>query len=86
MNELSKKQFFMVCLLFRPVRDDDGETTTMAPPTKTRPLYEIPYMFEAREFLRKKLIGKKVHTCAMYTAGIVGKLRGSHIDADGFIH
>lgn len=25
-----------------------------------RPLYDIPYMFEAREFLRKKLIGKKV--------------------------
>lgn len=27
---------------------------------RARPLYEIPYMFEAREFLRKKLIGKKV--------------------------
>jgi len=27
---------------------------------KSRPLYDIPYMFEAREFLRKKLIGKKV--------------------------
>lgn len=27
-----------------------------------RPLYDIPYMFEAREFLRKKLIGKKVRT------------------------
>ncbi|XP_057313006.1 staphylococcal nuclease domain-containing protein 1-like [Hydractinia symbiolongicarpus] len=26
-----------------------------------RPLYDIPYMFEAREFLRKKLIGKKVN-------------------------
>lgn len=25
-----------------------------------RPLYDIPYMFEAREFMRKKLIGKKV--------------------------
>ncbi|KAK1789576.1 hypothetical protein P4O66_015478 [Electrophorus voltai] len=25
-----------------------------------RPLYDIPYMFEAREFLRKKLIGKKM--------------------------
>lgn len=23
-------------------------------------MYDIPYMFEAREFLRKKLIGKKV--------------------------
>lgn len=27
---------------------------------RPRPLYDIPYMFEAREFLRKKLIGKKV--------------------------
>ncbi|KAK3517979.1 hypothetical protein QTP70_029100 [Hemibagrus guttatus] len=30
-----------------------------------RPLYDIPYMFEAREFLRKKLIGKKISkTCS----------------------
>ncbi|XP_074613274.1 staphylococcal nuclease domain-containing protein 1-like [Acropora palmata] len=28
---------------------------------KPRPLYDIPYMLEAREFLRKKLIGKKVN-------------------------
>jgi hypothetical protein len=27
---------------------------------RTRPLYDVPYMFEAREFMRKKLIGKKV--------------------------
>ena len=25
-----------------------------------RPIYDIPYMFEAREFMRKKIIGKKV--------------------------
>ena len=30
-----------------------------------RPLYDIPYMFEAREFLRKKLIGKTVSVRAM---------------------
>jgi len=30
------------------------------------PLYEVPYMFEAREFLRKKLIGKKVHILIDY--------------------
>jgi len=30
------------------------------PRARVRPLYDIPYMFEAREFLRKKLIGKKV--------------------------
>jgi len=30
------------------------------PRARPRPLYDVPYMFEAREFLRKKLIGKKV--------------------------
>ncbi|KAK2184568.1 hypothetical protein NP493_260g03038 [Ridgeia piscesae] len=30
------------------------------PRMRSRPLYDIPYMFEAREFLRKKLISKKV--------------------------
>lgn len=34
--------------------------------TRMRPLYEIPYMFEAREFLRKKLIGKKVNVVVDY--------------------
>lgn len=33
---------------------------------KLRPLYDIPYMFEAREFLRKKLIGKKVNVTVDY--------------------
>ncbi|XP_041110536.1 staphylococcal nuclease domain-containing protein 1 [Polyodon spathula] len=31
-----------------------------------RPLYDIPYMFEAREFLRKKLTGKKVNVTVDY--------------------
>ena len=31
-----------------------------------RPLYDIPFMFEAREFVRKKLIGKKVHVTVDY--------------------
>ena len=31
-----------------------------------RPLYDVPYMFEAREFLRKKLIGKKVNLSVDY--------------------
>lgn len=33
---------------------------------KGRSLYEIPYMFDAREFLRKKLIGKKVQVSVDY--------------------
>ncbi|XP_019633158.1 PREDICTED: staphylococcal nuclease domain-containing protein 1-like [Branchiostoma belcheri] len=33
---------------------------------RIRPLYDVPYMFEAREFLRKKLIGKKVNVSVDY--------------------
>ncbi|PIK48262.1 putative nuclease domain-containing protein 1 [Apostichopus japonicus] len=33
---------------------------------RIRPLYDIPYMFEAREFLRRKLIGKKVSVTVDY--------------------
>lgn len=33
---------------------------------RVRPLYDIPWMFEAREFLRKKLIGKKVNVTVDY--------------------
>ncbi|XP_075161828.1 staphylococcal nuclease domain-containing protein 1 [Haematobia irritans] len=51
----------------RPPRDTrvvagaDGEEVKAPPRSKNyRPLYEIPFMFEAREFLRKKLINKKV--------------------------
>jgi staphylococcal nuclease domain-containing protein 1 len=32
-----------------------------------RPLYEIPYLFEARELLRKRLIGKTVRVVTDYT-------------------
>jgi staphylococcal nuclease domain-containing protein 1 len=35
-------------------------------PKGFRPLYDIPWMFEAREFLRKKLIGKKVNVDVDY--------------------
>ncbi len=31
-----------------------------------RPLYEIPYLFEARELLRKRLIGKTVRVVTDY--------------------
>merc|ERR1711936_464517 len=31
-----------------------------------KPLYDIPFMFEAREFLRKKLIGQQVHVVVDY--------------------
>ncbi|KAA8580217.1 hypothetical protein FQN60_005752, partial [Etheostoma spectabile] len=43
----------------RPPRIE-GEEKNKDKDKRFRPLYDIPYMFEAREFLRKKLIGKKV--------------------------
>uniref|UniRef100_A0A8C5RB67 TNase-like domain-containing protein n=1 Tax=Laticauda laticaudata TaxID=8630 RepID=A0A8C5RB67_LATLA len=42
---------------------------------KLRPLYDIPYMFEAREFLRRKLIGKKV---SLVGGGMWGSPAGGH--------
>ncbi|CAL1537379.1 unnamed protein product [Lymnaea stagnalis] len=60
--ENSFKKVFLASI--RPPRPADAtgdgpvkETTSK----RSRPLYDIPYMFEAREFLRKKLIGKKVN-------------------------
>ncbi|KAI4470620.1 ebna2 binding protein [Holotrichia oblita] len=44
--------------------DDDGKPAPR--PKGFRPLYDIPWMFEAREFLRKKLIDKKVHVVVDY--------------------
>ncbi len=41
--------------------EEKKETQRKDPRARSRPLYDIPYMFEAREFLRKKLIGKKVN-------------------------
>lgn len=45
----------------------EGEDGKPVPrPKGFRPLYDIPWMFEAREFLRKKLIDKKVHVSVDY--------------------
>ena len=41
-----------------------AEGTDAGPPS--RALYEVPYLFEAREFLRKRLIGKKVNVTVDY--------------------
>jgi len=61
-NKEYKKIFFSS---LRPPRSmpKDSETQENGPSRdgkRGRPLYDIPYMFEAREFLRKKLVGKKV--------------------------
>ncbi|CAH1799685.1 unnamed protein product [Owenia fusiformis] len=45
----------------RPVQQEETEEKKPVSKARTRPLYDIPYMLEAREFLRKKLINKKVN-------------------------
>lgn len=50
---------FLLTNNFHTHRTEDGENKP--PKTKmSRPLYEIPWLFEAREYLRKKLVGKTV--------------------------
>uniref|UniRef100_A0A8C4STL7 Staphylococcal nuclease domain-containing protein n=1 Tax=Erpetoichthys calabaricus TaxID=27687 RepID=A0A8C4STL7_ERPCA len=49
----------------RPPRIE-GDEKNRDKDKRFRPLYDIPYMFEAREFLRKKLIGKKVNVSVDY--------------------
>ncbi|KAH9499055.1 nuclease domain-containing protein [Bulinus truncatus] len=56
------KKIFLASI--RPPRPADAQgdaPVKEALNKRSRPLYDIPYMFEAREFLRKKLIGKKVN-------------------------
>ena len=43
----------------RPPRPEDTDSSAKRGPD-FRPLYDVPFMFEAREFLRKKLIGHQV--------------------------
>jgi staphylococcal nuclease domain-containing protein 1 len=53
----------------RPPRREgtaDGAPATVAGGRKFLPLYDIPYMFEAREFLRKKLVGKRAQIAIDY--------------------
>ncbi|KAK8384015.1 hypothetical protein O3P69_016033 [Scylla paramamosain] len=59
----TNKKIFLSSI--RPPRQ--GETDAPRPPGKNfRPLYDIPWLFEAREFLRKKLIGQKVQCSVDY--------------------
>lgn len=53
----------------RPPRAEDAggkDAEQKTPGRQFRPLYDIPFMFEAREFLRKRLIGKKVQVTVDY--------------------
>ena len=46
--------------------EDRGDRPKGSGTTQFRPLYDIPFMFEAREFLRKKLIGQNVQITVDY--------------------
>lgn len=48
------------------VADEEGKMP--ARPKNFRPLFDIPWMYEAREFLRKELIGKKVNCVLDYVS------------------
>jgi len=64
----SKKIFFSSLRPPRaqPKEDGSAENGPARDGKRGLPLYDIPYMFESREFLRKKLIGKKVHILVDY--------------------
>ncbi|MFH4979105.1 hypothetical protein AB6A40_005814 [Gnathostoma spinigerum] len=50
----------------RPPRQETGSETEHKVGRQFRPLYDIPHMFEAREFLRRRLIGKRVDVTIDY--------------------
>merc|ERR1719412_2426187 len=66
------KKIFLASI--RPPRLDDN---TQRPAGPFRPLYDIPFMFEAREFMRKKLIGQNVHV-------IVDYIQPESMDVNGY--
>jgi staphylococcal nuclease domain-containing protein 1 len=47
----------------RPPRREGNEGSSGA---RFRPLYDVPFMFDAREILRKRVIGKKVQVNVDY--------------------
>ncbi|CAL8131754.1 unnamed protein product [Orchesella dallaii] len=61
----SLKKIFLASI--RPPRPSEQGGDKEKPKGKpVRPLYDIPFMYEAREYLRKKLIGKKIQVSVDY--------------------
>jgi len=55
----------------RPPRAADFKDTLPKTEKKNNQLYDVPFLFEAREFLRKKLIGKKSQLhCRLHSAQV----------------
>ncbi|XP_048004944.1 staphylococcal nuclease domain-containing protein 1 isoform X2 [Leguminivora glycinivorella] len=65
-NNTTKKIFLASIRPPREKNSPDEEGKPSIRPKGFKPLYDIPWMFEAREFLRKKLIGKKVSVTVDY--------------------
>ncbi|KAB7498565.1 Nuclease domain-containing protein 1 [Armadillidium nasatum] len=62
-NNGQQKKIFLSSI--RQPRSDQPDTRQSAS-VRNRPLYDTPFLYEAREFLRKKLIGQKVHVSVDY--------------------
>ena len=58
--------FYFVC--FKRAADfvKEGAPAPVRIDKKNVPLYDVPYLYETREFLRKKIIGKKVNCIVDY--------------------
>lgn len=65
-NNVQKKIFLASIRPPREKNSADEENKPTQRPKGFKPLYDIPWMFEARESLRKKLIGKKVNVIVDY--------------------
>lgn len=63
---MTLKYFYIINLNIFRNNGQDEEAKQSPRPKGFKPLYEIPWMYEAREFLRKKLIGKKVSVTVDY--------------------
>lgn len=66
MADNSLKKLFLASI--RPPRSTEENKAAEGEKEKkqVRPLYDVPFMFEAREYLRKKLIAKKVNVTVDY--------------------
>jgi len=64
MNDGTTKKIFLASI--RPPRIVEEKGSEVERKKGFRPLYDIPWMYEAREFLRKKLIGKKAEVTVDY--------------------
>jgi staphylococcal nuclease domain-containing protein 1 len=64
LNDGTLKKIFLSSI--RPPRVADFPKLIQKADKKNNPLYDVPFLFEAREFLRKKLVGKKVNCIIDY--------------------